>query len=167
MEEELDIILSAVDNASDTFQSVGDAAEQMGSSMQESAEEGTQGFEEVEGAAEGAADPISQIGNILEGFVGVEVFTQLADALWDMADKAGTFEDSLMRARLEAEGAGIDVNAMTDAVTELSNTTGRAGSEIRESFIKATARGITDLDSFKSMMEGAGAQATLFGTDIQ
>ena len=167
MEEELDIILSAVDNASDTFQSVSDAAEQMGSSMQESAEEGTQGFEEVEGAAEGAADPISQIGNILEGFVGVEVFTQLADALWDMADKAGTFEDSLMRARLEAEGAGIDVNAMTDAVTELSNTTGRAGSEIRESFIKATARGITDLDSFKSMMEGAGAQATLFGTDIQ
>ena len=167
MEEELDIILSAVDNASDTFQSVSDAAEQMGSSMQESAEEGSQGFEEVEEAAEGAADPISQIGNILEGFVGVEVFTQLADALWDMADKAGTFEDSLMRARLEAEGAGIDVNAMTDAVTELSNTTGRAGSEIRESFIKATARGITDLDSFKSMMEGAGAQATLFGTDIQ
>jgi len=167
MEEELDIILSAVDNASDTFQSVSDAAEQMGSSMQESAEEGTQGFEEVEGAAEGAADPISQIGNILEGFVGVEVFTQLADALWDMADKAGTFEDSLMRARLEAEGAGIDVNAMTDAVSELSTTTGRAGSEIRESFIKATARGITDLDSFKSMMEGAGAQATLFGTDIQ
>jgi len=167
MEEELDIILSAVDNASDTFQSVSDAAENMGSAMQEGAEAGTQGFEEVEGAAEGAEDPISQISSLLEGFVGVEVFTQLADALWDMADKAGTFEDSLMRARLEAEGAGIDVNAMTDAVSELSATTGRAGGEIRESFIKATARGITDLDSFKSMMEGAGAQATLFGTDIQ
>ena len=167
MEEELDIIISATDNASDTFQSVSDVAEQMGASMQEGAEAGTQGFEEVEESAEAAADPISQIGNILEGFVGVEVFTQLADALWDMADKAGTFEDSLMRARLEAEGAGIDVNAMTDAVSELSTTTGRAGSEIRESFIKATARGITDLDSFKSMMEGAGAQATLFGTDIQ
>ena len=167
MEEELDIILSAVDNASDTFQSVSEAAEEMGSAMQDGAEAGTQGFEEVEDAAEGAEDPISQISSILEGFVGMEVFQGLADALWDVADKAGTFEDSLMRARLEAEGAGIDVNDMTDAVSELSRTTGRAGSEIRESFIKATARGITDLDSFKQMMTGAGAQATLLGTDIQ
>jgi len=167
MEEELDIILSAVDNASDTFESVSEAAENMGEAMQDGAEAGSQGFEEVEGAAEGAEDPISQISTLLEGFVGLEVFSGLADALWDVADKAGTFEDSLMRARLEAEGAGIDVNEMTDAVSELSSTTGRAGSEIRESFIKATARGITDMDSFKSMMEGAGAQATLFGTDIQ
>ena len=167
MEEELDIILNAVDNATDTFESVSEAAEQMGSSMQESAEAGTEGFEEVEESAEGAKDPIEGISDVLNTLVGVEVFSQLADALWDVADKAGTFEDSLMRARLEAEGAGIDVNEMTDAVSELSRTTGRAGSEIRESFIKATARGITDMDSFKSMMEGAGAQATLFGTDIQ
>lgn len=167
MEEELDIILQAVDNASDTFQDVADAAEEMGSSMQEGAEEGTQGFEEVEESAEGAKDPIEDISDVLNAMVGVEVFSQLADALWDVADKAGTFEDSLMRARLEAEGAGIDVNDMTDAVSELSATTGRAGGEIRESFIKATARGVTDLDSFKKMMTGAGAQATLFGTDIQ
>ena len=167
MEEELDIILNAVDNATDTFESVSEAAEQMGSSMQESAEAGTEGFEEVEESAEGAKDPIEGISDVLNALVGVEVFSQLADALWDVADKAGTFEDSLMRARLEAEGAGIDVNEMTDAVSELSRTTGRAGSEIRESFIKATARGITNMDSFKSMMEGAGAQATLFGTDIQ
>ena len=167
MEEELDIILQAVDNASDTFQDVASAAEDMGQSMQDGAEAGTQGFEEVEESAEGAKDPMEQIQDILGGFLGAEVFSQLADALWDVADKAGTFEDSLMRARLEAEGAGIDVNDMTDAVSELSSTTGRAGSEIRESFIKATARGVTDLDSFKKMMEGAGAQATLFGTDIQ
>ena len=167
MEETLDIILSATDNASDTFESVAETAENMGESLQGSTDQASQGFDEVEESASAAEDPISQIGTLLEGFVGAEVFTQLADALWDMADKAGTFEDSLMRARLEAEGAGIDVNAMTDAVSELSTTTGRAGSEIRESFIKATARGITDLDSFKKMMEGAGAQATLLGTDIQ
>ena len=167
MEEELDIILNAVDNATDTFESVSEAAEQMGSAMQEGADQGTEAFEETEEAAESAKDPMEGIADILGGLVGVEVFSQLADALWDVADKAGTFEDSLMRARLEAEGAGIDVNEMTDAVSELSRTTGRAGSEIRESFIKATARGITDMDSFKSMMEGAGAQATLFGTDIQ
>ena len=167
MEEELDIILQAVDNASDTFQDVASAAEDMGQSMQDGAEAGTQGFEEVEESAEGAKDPMEQIQDILGGFLGAEVFSQLADALWDVADKAGTFEDSLMRARLEAEGAGIDVNDMTDAVSELSSATGRAGSEIRESFINATARGVTDLDSFKKMMTGAGAQATLFGTDIQ
>ena len=167
MEEELDIILRAVDDASDTFESVASAAEGMGESLGESTDKGTEGFEEMEDSASAAEDPISQISSILESFVGIEVFQGLADALWDMADKAGTFEDSLMRARLEAEGAGIDVNAMTDAVSELSATTGRAGGEIRESFIKATARGVTDLDSFKKMMEGAGAQATLFGTDIQ
>ena len=167
MEEELEIILRAVDDASDTFQSVADTAENMGASLQEGAEQGTSGFEEVEESAEGAKDPMESISDILGGFVGVEVFSQLADTLWDFADKAGSFEDSLMRARLEAEGAGISVNDMTDTVSELTRITGRAGGEIRESFIKATARGITDMDSFKSMMEGAGAQATLFGTDIQ
>ena len=38
MEEELDIILQAVDNASDTFQDVANAAEDMGQSMQDGAE---------------------------------------------------------------------------------------------------------------------------------
>ena len=167
MEEELDIILRAVDEASDTFESVVESADSMGDALTESTEAGSQGFDDVEESADAAADPIEQITTLIGGFAGAEIFTELADALWDVADKAGTFEDSLMRARLEAEGAGIDVNEMTDAVSELSATTGRAGGEIRESFIKATARGITDLDSFKKMMEGAGAQATLLGTDIQ
>ena len=163
---EMDIILSAVDNASDTFESVQSAAEGMGESVQEGAEQGTEGMEGMEAAAEEAADPLEQITTIIGGLAGVEIFSQLADTLWDFADKAGTFEDSLMRARLEAEGAGISVNDMTDTVSELGRVTGRAGGEIREAFITATARGITDLDSFKQMMIGAGAQATLLGTDI-
>ena len=167
MEEELEVILRAVDEASDTFESVTEAAENMGETVQGGAEAGSQGLDEMEESAEGAVDPLENISNIIGGFVGVEVFSQLADTLWDFADKAGTFEDSLMRARLEAEGAGISVNEMTDTVSELTRITGRAGGEIRESFIKATARGITDMDSFKQMMVGAGAQATLLGTDIQ
>ena len=162
----MDIVLRAVDDASDTFEQVQSAAEDMGESVQSGAEQGSEGLDEMEASGENAADPLEQISTIIGGLAGAEIFGQLADALWDVADKAGTFEDSLMRARLEAEGAGIDVNAMTDAVSELSATTGRAGGEIRESFIKATARGITDLGSFKQMMEGAGAQATLLGTDI-
>lgn len=167
MEEELEVILRAVDEASDTFESVTEAAENMGETVQGGAEAGSEGLDEMEESAEGAVDPLENISNIIGGFVGVEVFSQLADTLWDFADKAGTFEDSLMRARLEAEGAGISVNEMTDTVSELTRITGRAGGEIRESFIKATARGITDMDSFKQMMVGAGAQATLLGTDIQ
>ena len=127
---------------------------------------GTEGMEGMESAAEEAVDPLEQITTIIGGLAGAEIFSQLADTLWDFADKAGTFEDSLMRARLEAEGAGISVNDMTDTVSELGRVTGRAGGEIREAFITATARGITDLDSFKQMMIGAGAQATLLGTDI-
>ena len=163
---EMDIILSAVDNASDTFESVQSAAEGMGDTMQESAEQGTDGMEQMEESAQEAVDPLEQITTIIGGLAGAEIFSQLADTLWDFADKAGTFEDSLMRARLEAEGAGISVNDMTDTVSELGRVTGRAGGEIREAFITATARGITDLDSFKQMMIGAGAQATLLGTDI-
>jgi hypothetical protein len=167
MEEELEVILRAVDEASDTFESVTEAAENMGESVQGGAEAGSQGLDEMEESGEAAADPLEQITNIMGGLAGAEIFSQLADTLWDFADKAGSFEDSMMRARLEAEGAGISVNEMTDTVSELSRVTGRAGGEIRESFIKATARGITDMGSFKQMMIGAGAQATLLGTDIQ
>lgn len=213
---ELDIILSAVDNASDTFESVQSSAEDMGQSIENVANDSNTGLESMESSAEEVANGLGDLGanadeagysmeqlldycnnmyagkieelaneterakqesddagnsfdnlsSILSGIAGAEIFTKLADALWDVADKAGTFEDSLMRARLEAEGAGISANDMTDAVSELSRTTGRAGGEIREAFITATARGITDLDSFKQMMIGAGAQATLLGTDI-
>ena len=52
MEEELEVILRAVDEASDTFESVASAAEDMGESIQEGAEGGAGGFEEVEQAAE-------------------------------------------------------------------------------------------------------------------
>ena len=167
MEEELEIILKAVDDASATLEAIKEQAEQLGNSFQESGEKGKESFEKEEEEAEQTKNTLQQLQDVMEGIAGIEIFKGLADALWDAADKAGTFEDSLMRARLEAEGAGIDVNDMTDAVSELSRTTGRAGGQIRESFIKATARGITDMDSFKKMMEGAGAQATLFGTDIE
>ena len=91
---------------------------------------------------------------------------QLADAMWDMADTAGTVSDSVNRASLEAEGFGISADSMKTTVSELAASTGRSAGEIRESFINATAKGITNLDSFKQMMQGAGAQAYLLGTDI-
>ena len=178
MSELLDIIISAVDEASETFESIVGSAEDAQSSlegMSESAEtvpsdaiqETADAVDQVEQEANESATALDNINNIITGMAGAEVFGTMADALMDLADKAGTYQDSMMRASLEAEGAGISVNDMTDTISKLSSETGRAGGQIREAFINATARGITNMDSFKTMMEGAGAQATLFNTDIE
>lgn len=123
--------------------------------------------QEVSTEADNAGGEMSELAATIEGLAGMAVFSEMASGLMEMADAAGSYNDSVMRASLEAEGAGISADAMKDSVSKLSNETGRAGGQIRESFIKATARGITDMNSFETMMEGAGAQATLFGTDIQ
>lgn len=114
-----------------------------------------------------AMTELGSAGDVMAAQTFMDMANGMKDSMLGMADSAGTFNDSIMRASLEAQGAGISVDAMKQAVSDLSETTGRAGGQIRESFIKATARGVTDMDSFKTMMEGAGAQATLLGVDIQ
>jgi len=114
-----------------------------------------------------AMQEFGSAGDVMAAQTFMDVANGMKDAMLGAADTAGTFNDSIMRASLEAEGAGVNVEQMKNIVSELSDTTGRAGGQIREAFIKATARGVTDMDSFKTMMEGAGAQATLLGTDIE
>ena len=178
MTELVEILIQAIDEASDTFQSIVGSADDAASSLEDMSssaesiptdaiEETAQAVDDVEQEANETTDALSNINSVIEGMVGVEVFSSMSDTLMDLADKAGNFQDSIMRASLEAEGAGINVNDMTDTISKLSSETGRAGGQIREAFVKATARGITNLDSFKTMMEGAGAQATLFNTDIE
>ena len=118
--------------------------------------------EDVDAMAE-----LGSAGDVMAAQTFMDMATGMKDSMLGMADSAGTFNDSIMRASVEAQGAGISVDEMKTAVSDLSDETGRAGGQIRESFIKATARGVTDMDSFKTMMKGAGAQATLLGTDIQ
>ena len=196
MEEILEIVLQAIDDASSVFSSVTESAQDMGDTLSDAADGASGSFDGVESSAdsvsdavggidgsgledvaqgaddassssETAGDALGEVATILGGLAGIEAFEGISNSLMDMANAAGSFEDSVMRAGLEAEGAGIPVGEMKDAVSDLSDVTGRAGGQIRESFIKATARGVTDMDSFKTMMQGAGAQATLFGTDIQ
>ena len=178
MSELIDIIISAVDEASSTFESIVGSAEDAQSSLEgmgDSAEsiptdaitDTADAVDQVEQEADETATALDNINNIITGMAGAEVFGTMADALMDCADKAGTYQDSMMRASLEAEGAGISVNDMTDTISRLSSETGRAGGQIREAFTKSVARGITDMDSFETMMKGAGAQATLFNTDIE
>lgn len=207
MSELLEIIVSAIDEASSVFEGIGDTAGASAEQLQADFEQATANVEQLEqelaaiymGDVEGDAEAVEQalasaqaeaeslaqaIDSVeqeseetkdsLEGMESLMAFQQIsdwvgqaADAMWDMADKAGTVQDSINRASLEAEGFGISAEDMKNTVSELSEVTGRAGGQIRESFIKAAARGVTDLGSFKQMMEGAGAQAYLFGTDIQ
>ena len=178
MTELIDIIIQAVDDATATFESIvnsaeeaaasiggmGDAAGEVDSSQIEDTKTKT---EETGTQADETTTSFENLNNVIQGLAGAEAFSSIADGLMAAADAAGTYEDSMMRAGLEAEGAGISADTMASTFSHLSDETGRAGGQIREAFITATARGITDTDSFTKMMEGAGAQATLFGTDIQ
>ena len=178
MTELIDIIINAVDQASETFDSIVSSAEEAAASItgmgdatgevdSTPIEETKTQTEETGAQADETTTSFENLNTAIQGIVGAEAFTSIADGLMAAADAAGTYEDSMMRAGLEAEGAGISADTMANTFSHLSDETGRAGGQIREAFITATARGITDTDSFTKMMEGAGAQATLFGTDIQ
>ena len=173
MEEELEIILRAVDEASDTFQGVSDSVSDMSSSFEEvgsSTSEASEGIDGVSESGEGAGESIDGMAAAADAFTATALLDfaqQVSDTLWGLADSAGTVRDSMDRASLEAEGFGLSAESMKGTLSDVADETGRAGGQIRESFIKATARGVTDMDSFKTMMEGAGAQAYLLGTDIQ
>ena len=178
MTELIDIIINAVDQASETFDSIVSSAEEAAASITDMGnatgevdstpiEETKTQTEETKEQADETTSSFDNLNNAIQGIVGAEAFSSIADGLMAAADAAGTYEDSMMRAGLEAEGAGISADTMANTFSHLSDETGRAGGQIREAFITATARGITDTDSFTKMMEGAGAQATLFGTDIQ
>ena len=171
MTELIDIIINAVDDATATFESIVNSAEEAAASItgmgdatgevdSTPIEETKTQTEETVAQADETTTAFENMNNVLQGMVGVEAFSSIADGLMSAADAAGTYEDSMMRASLEAEGAGISADTMADTVSHLSDVTGRAGGQIRESFITATARGITDMSSFEKMMQGAGAQAT-------
>lgn len=126
----------------------------------EELEQAKQDMEELE-------EETSTLDDLISAGIGVGSFAALSDEIWQCIDSAGQFEDVVMRANLEAEGAGISTEQMSTAISELGDATGRSATQLREGFIKANARGISDLNSFKNLMKGAGAQATLFGTDIE
>ena len=61
MEEVLEIVLRAIDDASSIFGSVSQSAEEMGSAMEQSATEATQGFDEIDESATTATGSIQDI----------------------------------------------------------------------------------------------------------
>ena len=104
--------------------------------------------------------------NLMDGLASAGLAAGLSGTFMGIANSAGAYGDSMMRATNAAQGAGISADQLKNSMNTLSEATGRSGSQLREAFILATARGITNLDSFNQMMIGAGAQATQFGVDI-
>lgn len=166
--ERLADALSDAESAGSGLDNVASSAEDVASSVSGI---DSSPLDELGDAAGNANDSLQETASNIDAIVSagfqMEVFTEISDALLECADAAGNYSDSVNRATLEAEGFGISAEEMSSVISEISDVTGRAGGQIRESFIKAVARGVTDTGSFKTMMEGAGAQAYLLGTDIQ
>ena len=166
MDNLVEIILQAVDNASDVFAGVSGSAEEMGSSIEGAGDEASASFDNVEAEAEEAGEAIDAMADLMAFQALSEYVNQLADTMWELADKAGTVADSWTRLGLAAEGANIPVDQMKNSVGELSAETGRAGSDIRESFIQMSSAGITSLETMETLFKGASAQSFILGTDV-
>ena len=167
MEEIIDIILQAVDNASEVFTGVIDSATEMGDSIQEGADGAADSLDNVETEAEEAKESMDAMADLMAFQAISEYVNQLADAMWQLADKAGTVQDSWTRMGLAAEGAGIPIEQMKSSVSSLAEETGRAGGSIRESFISMSSAGVTELSAMEDVFKGASAQAFILGTDVE
>ena len=122
--------------------------------------------DEMSNYSDNTEDANDSTTNLMEGLASAGLAAGLSGTFMGLANSAGAYGDSMMRATNAAEGIGISSDQLKNSMNALSEATGRSGSELREAFIIATARGITNLDSFNQMMIGAGAQATQFGVDI-
>ena len=63
MKEEMDIILSATDNASSTFEAVEDAAKDLGNTLENVGDEGSDGMDELGDGADKAEDDVRELGD--------------------------------------------------------------------------------------------------------
>lgn len=134
------------------------------------------GFNEVAAAADDLEqeiqddidkmDELGSAGDVMAAQTFMDFAKGASDTMSEMADKAGSVQDSWTRLGLAADGAGISMDNMKSAVSGLSDETGRAGGSIRESFIAMTSAGITDMNTMQTVFKGASAQAFILGTDV-
>lgn len=148
------------ENASNSTTDLGDTVNSLDSSSVSNLSD------EMSNYRDNTEDANDSTTNLMDGLASAGIAAGLSGTFMGVANSAGVYSDSMMRATNAAEGAGISADQLQNSMNTLSEATGRSGSELREAFIIATARGITNLDSFNQMMIGAGAQATQFGVDI-
>lgn len=148
------------ENASNSTTDLGDTVNSLDSSSVSNLSD------EMSSYRDNTEDANDSTTNLMDGLASAGLAAGLSGTFMGVANSAGVYSDSMMRATNAAEGAGISADQLQNSMNMLSEATGRSGSELREAFIIATARGITNLDSFNQMMLGAGAQATQFGVSI-
>jgi len=115
MEEELEIILKAVDDASSTFESVTESANEMGSSFTETATEGTEGFEDLQDSAQSTGETLQQ---------AFEEATAEVERLQDALDQAHFDGDDIEADRLADElyYAEAEAERLSEALEELNSS---------------------------------------------
>lgn len=155
-----DDLSTNAENASNSTTDLGDTVNSLDSSSVSNLSD------EMSNYRDNTEDANNSTTNLMDGLASAGLAAGLSGTFMGVANSAGVYGDSMMRATNAAEGAGISADQLKNSMNTLSEATGRSGSQLREAFILATARGITNLDSFNQMMLGAGAQATQFGVDI-
>lgn len=155
-----DDLSTNAENASSSTTDLGDTVNSLDSSSVSNLSD------EMSNYRDNTEDANDSTTNLMDGLASAGLAAGLSGTFMGIANSAGAYGDSMMRATNAAQGAGISADQLKNSMNMLSEATGRSGSQLRESFILATARGITNLDSFNQMMIGAGAQATQFGVDI-
>ena len=155
-----DDLSTNAENASNSTTDLGDTVNSLDSSSVSNLSD------EMSNYRDNTEDANNSTTNLMDGLASAGLAAGLSGTFMGVANSAGVYGDSMMRATNAAEGAGISADQLKNSMNTLSEATGRSGSQLREAFILATARGITNLDSFNQMMIGAGAQATQFGVDI-
>ena len=166
MDNLVEIVLQAIDNASDVFSDVTSSAEDMGTSLEGAGDNAAASLDNVETEAEEAKESIDAMADLMAFQALSDFVNQLADSMWELADKAGDVQDSWTRVGLAAEGAGIPIDDMKNSISSLSAETGRSGGRIREAFIEMASTGVTSLDSMQAVFEGASAQSFILGRDV-
>lgn len=181
MAENVSGFQSAVDNIDDA--SIQELADELGMSTDEverlietGANLGSIPFNDAAAAADELEKEVDEAADAMDR-LGSAGDVKAADTLMGMsetvtgfmqsaANTAGSFEDSMTRMGLAAEGAGISVDDMSSAVSTMSDETGRAGGRVREAFISMTSAGITDMQTMQTVFQGASAQAFILNTDV-
>ncbi len=179
--ETISVIANDADNLTDSLdqaatgasgvdlnlQSVGEAASFASSGISGISEQMENAKQSTDGASESASTLADGFG-LVEGAVSALVGVGLAGWIDEIANAAGSFNDSWLRLTLSMDGSTDDVTAMKDkwsgAITEMHDVTGRRAGTIREFITQMGISGVEASDVIiKSFDAIAGSDFILNG----
>ena len=132
MEEIVEIILRAVDEASNMFSDITSTAEDMGSSITDSADSGSSGLDTLESAAESATSSVQDVANAADGLE--QEMGEADTAVQGLSDDLDIISSGMLLQTAEqigsmgsnAEGMAQDMNTAAISVGQLATNVGMA-----------------------------------------